>query len=340
MKISVVICTQNPNRDLFHRVLTALGSQSLSPTCWETIVIDNCSNPSIESLYFEILSKLPDARIITEERKGYAYARKAGIDAARSDLILLVDDDCVLASDYLATAVRLMNQNPDLGTLGGSVSFEHDEGVSRLVKSLHDARFGKRTIEGLVKTRDVSRYQYDVFHGAAGMVVRRDALTVFLQRFNLYGRIASAYRSNIMAIGMFEDHDMSMSALHGGYAIGRSGDLKLTHVTPKSKMSVKRFLMGSYIIGFQWELFRARWNWYQPNGKVRWEYLTYLKQLTQDFGLNANYLMRQVYNFGRMRARLFLIRHPELAGEIAYRGGHQAEGLISTKPIAGFIGNA
>ena len=43
-EISVVICTHNPQLNYLNKVLTALKSQTLSPTQWQLLLVDNASD--------------------------------------------------------------------------------------------------------------------------------------------------------------------------------------------------------------------------------------------------------------------------------------------------------
>ncbi len=61
----------------------------------------------------------PHARVVREESLGLTFARLRGFAEARGELIVMVDDDNVLAPDYLATAARIAEEQPPLGAFGG-----------------------------------------------------------------------------------------------------------------------------------------------------------------------------------------------------------------------------
>ena len=99
MKISAIICTYNPRADYLLRVLSALKRQTLPQTDWELLVVDNCSEPPIRGRID--LSWCTNARILEEKRQGVAYARVQGIAESIGELVVFIDDDNVLSSDYL-----------------------------------------------------------------------------------------------------------------------------------------------------------------------------------------------------------------------------------------------
>src|SRR5437588_7929720 len=127
---SVIICTHNPREDYFARVLEALRVQTLPLDKWELLIVDNASQVPLASRYD--ISWHPAGRHISEPELGLAAARRCGIEAAASDLIVFVDDDNVLNKKYLAEAVTIKKECPFLGVWGsGSVrgEFEVDPAV-------------------------------------------------------------------------------------------------------------------------------------------------------------------------------------------------------------------
>src|SRR3954468_7009251 len=99
LRLSVVICTHNPRPDYLYRVIDSLKAQTLPRHRWELLVVDNASAKlPIEA---RDLAWHPSAGIAREEALGLTAARIRGIALTAGDLIVFVDDDNVLASDYL-----------------------------------------------------------------------------------------------------------------------------------------------------------------------------------------------------------------------------------------------
>jgi glycosyltransferase involved in cell wall biosynthesis len=115
-RLSVIICTHNPKADYLQRVLDALAAQTLPPSQWDLLLIDNASDDSLASRCD--LSWHPRARIVREDTLGLTPARLRGIRETDSDLLLYVDDDNVLVPDYLSTARELLHAHPFLGAIG------------------------------------------------------------------------------------------------------------------------------------------------------------------------------------------------------------------------------
>src|SRR4029453_9649281 len=117
--LSVIICTHNPKRQYLQRTLSALQEQSLSFGDWELIVIDNASSPALEGAWD--VSWHCSAKIVCEPELGLTPARLRGIRESRAQLLLFVDDDNILDRDFLATVIRLMEENGHLAVIGAGL---------------------------------------------------------------------------------------------------------------------------------------------------------------------------------------------------------------------------
>jgi glycosyltransferase involved in cell wall biosynthesis len=117
--ISVIICTHNPREDFLRRTLAALRAQTLPTTQWELLLIDNASEKSLSALWD--LAWQPNARPLRENELGLTSARLRGIREAQGELLVFVDDDNVLADNFLAAAAELFSKRADLGVASGRI---------------------------------------------------------------------------------------------------------------------------------------------------------------------------------------------------------------------------
>src|SRR2546423_13834260 len=98
MKLTVIICAHNPRMDYLDRVLNSLRMQTLSKKHWELLLVDNASRERLSNLWD--LNWHPQARHLREAQLGKTPALLTGIREARGDVLVVVDDDNVLAPDY------------------------------------------------------------------------------------------------------------------------------------------------------------------------------------------------------------------------------------------------
>src|ERR1700722_12041284 len=116
LAISVIVCAHNPRSAYLVRVIEALRGQDLDLQAWELMIIDNASIKPLATILD--LSWHPNGRHVLESELGLTAARRRGMREARSPLLVFVDDDNVLARDYLSKAVPIGRAWPALGTFG------------------------------------------------------------------------------------------------------------------------------------------------------------------------------------------------------------------------------
>ena len=119
VSVSVILCTHNPRHDYLCRVLASLREQTLPAEQWEFLVVDNRSNQRLAEIWD--ISWHPRGRHIREDELGLTAARLRGIQEASGKLLIFVDDDNLLAPDYLAQATDISGRCPDLGVFGAGI---------------------------------------------------------------------------------------------------------------------------------------------------------------------------------------------------------------------------
>lgn len=103
MTASIVVPNWN-GREWLPRCLEGLAAQSLAPR--EIIVVDNGSTD--DSLGY-LREAHPDVRVLELGRNtGFAHAANRGIEAAGGELVALINTDVVLAPDWLARMVGVL----------------------------------------------------------------------------------------------------------------------------------------------------------------------------------------------------------------------------------------
>lgn len=94
VRVSIVIPAYNEERHLLP-CLEAINAQTVPP--FEVIVVDNnCTDDTTQ-----IAKSFPFVRIIKEPQQGIVFARNAGFDAAKGDIIGRIDADIQLPSDWV-----------------------------------------------------------------------------------------------------------------------------------------------------------------------------------------------------------------------------------------------
>ena len=124
MKFSVVICTRNPQQHVIQKTLNCLGEQTLPFNEWELIIVDNDSDQPLAN-DLDIPPQL-NAIHCSEKTRGLTFARLTGIQHAKAEIVVFVDDDNWLFPDYLESAWEKSKLMPALGTWGGQLIGEFE----------------------------------------------------------------------------------------------------------------------------------------------------------------------------------------------------------------------
>lgn len=118
--VSVIVCTRNRS-EAMTRLLEQLEHLVVPAGLrWELIVVDNASTDDTAAMLASVHTSLP-MRVVREGVTGLSRARNRGIAAARGDLLLFTDDDCLPDAHWLATIYEEFTRTPSLGVLGGRV---------------------------------------------------------------------------------------------------------------------------------------------------------------------------------------------------------------------------
>lgn len=117
--VSVILCTHNPKPEYLWRVLASLRGQTLPAEQWEFLLIDNASEEPLVERWD--ISWYPHGKHIREDELGLTAARLRGIQESSGKLLVLVDDDNLLAPDYLEQATAISARFSVLGVFGAGI---------------------------------------------------------------------------------------------------------------------------------------------------------------------------------------------------------------------------
>ncbi|MFH1404258.1 MAG: glycosyltransferase [Candidatus Altiarchaeota archaeon] len=119
-KISIIICSRNRSR-MLRDSLASLSPDEMNAVHAELVLVDNNSEDDTTSVMNSFKEKAPfPVKVLSEEKIGVSNAKNTGLKAAEGDIIVLTDDDCHLADDYLRTVVKVF-ETGRFQYCGGSV---------------------------------------------------------------------------------------------------------------------------------------------------------------------------------------------------------------------------
>jgi glycosyltransferase involved in cell wall biosynthesis len=230
--ISVIICTHNPRADYLRRTLEALKAQTLPKEQWELLLIDNNSKEPVSAAWD--LSWHPQGRHIHEMELGLTNARLRGIRESAAELLMFVDDDNVLAPDYLSHALNRSLSHDYVGAFGGNITAEFESKPEDWISA----------VLPILAIVNVTHEQWICSPGTggqmtapcgAGLVIRK-AIAVYYADKVRHDPLRRGLDRKGASLSSAGDIDMSLCACALGMAVGRFPELRLTHLISSGRL--------------------------------------------------------------------------------------------------------
>lgn len=263
MTLSAIICAHNPDAKRLDRVCRALASQTLPQSEWEVVLVDNASAPELAG---DLMAWHSAGRVLREATVGLTHARLKGIAEAQGDILVFVDDDCLLDADYLSIALKIFRENPFLGSVGGYGRAEYEiSPPAWMTPSLRQYHLDVQP-PPFGQTLFYARVQPHLgpwFPIGAGMAIRRNLAAGYVQSIQNDSVALGFDRTGNMLTGA-GDLDMGIHVIRQGFAIGRSWDLRFTHVVPKFRLELNYMLRLIYLSQYSTERLLVHRGWHKP----------------------------------------------------------------------------
>lgn len=129
LTLSIVVPVYN-ERERLRNCLDAIAAQTILPE--KVIIVDNNSTDGS----MKIAEEYPFVEIISEQCQGIVFARNAGFDQVKSDIIGRIDADTILAPNWAERALEFFQANPKVSAVTGD-SYFYDFPARRATKLVH-----------------------------------------------------------------------------------------------------------------------------------------------------------------------------------------------------------
>ncbi len=252
--MDIIICTYN-NADLLKRSLATLAKQRfLKPRSWSVMVVDNnCTDQTARVCDDYICAQtIPGLRRIVEQNQGLAYARLCGVNNTSSEWLAFVDEDCLLAENWVEQAIEFAASHPRCGAFGGKVILDWENKPSPLLAK-HARSFSE--VNRGDKIQKLSRRDFHI--PGAGLVIQRAALkeSGWIEQQFLNDREGD--KNRFSAGG---DSEIILRILNVGYELWYTPSCILHHYIPSRRISENYLadltyglgLSAPYIACFRW----------------------------------------------------------------------------------------
>ncbi|MCB0197494.1 MAG: glycosyltransferase family 2 protein, partial [Anaerolineae bacterium] len=234
LTIDIVICTYN-NANLLDQTLTSLvQQQQCKAERWSVVVIDNNSTDHTHEIVQKHIAvgSIPSLRLVRESQQGLSYARRRAVLETTGDFLAFVDDDCLLAPDWIQQVFSFCHEHPNAGAVGGKVQLlwekTPDNNLRRFAGYLAEQHRGDKS-----QILPLSGPTYLV---GAGLVVRRSALEAsgWLDKMILKDRAGKSLTAG-------GDSEIVLRIRNAGYELWYNPAMQLEHYIPQHRISVDYF---------------------------------------------------------------------------------------------------
>ncbi|HIK18653.1 MAG TPA: glycosyltransferase [Leptolyngbyaceae cyanobacterium M33_DOE_097] len=127
VSVSIIVATCDRPTDL-RSCLRQLTTQATQRPV-EIIVVDNRPDSGLSA---PVVADFPQVTLVNEPRAGVSYARNAGISQSHGEIIVSIDDDVVVAPDWLEKLVAPFSRSEVMGVTGNVLPLELETPAQQL----------------------------------------------------------------------------------------------------------------------------------------------------------------------------------------------------------------
>lgn len=227
---SIVICTRNRSRKLKQTLQSIRQLETESTWRFEVIVVDNASDDDTRPVAQGEAGDGLDLVVVSEPELGVSRARNRGIASAKGEVVIFIDDDVELPSDFLIEYARAWQRWPDAAVIGGRVTLKW---VSRRPGWLNDDLSGLLGMTTSLEEHKCTGPRFDII--GCNMSFRREVFAD-VGPFN----VTLGYRGDNLAGN--EEADLLRRIDRAGGTIVHSTRPWLYHVVESEKLNREYFL--------------------------------------------------------------------------------------------------
>lgn len=127
--LTVIICTYNREKYI-RSLLESIAANDLNKQQYEIVLVDNNCTDNTQLVCEQFAADHTDVtfRYVVETEQGLSAARNKGIQEAKGDLIVYIDDDAFVDTHYLSDYVNWFASHPETMAAGGPIEPYYEQG--------------------------------------------------------------------------------------------------------------------------------------------------------------------------------------------------------------------
>ena len=234
-------------------MLASLREQNLPRSSWELILVDSASPEPLER--HPAIHTFAGVRHVRAPESGLALARLLGFAASRAPRLAFVDDDTVLAQDYLRKGLDFLQAHPRVGAVGGRIRPEFlapaPAWISEFGPLLALRDFGDRTLSAAFPIGGSGPHLYPDFAPIGPHISDR-------RHFDRYQRSCREnparlkFGRNGVSLASGEDNDYVIGILQEGGEVAYFPEMEITHLIPRERLEASYLARLGYASSKSW----------------------------------------------------------------------------------------
>ena len=122
LRVSVLVPTRN-RVDLLRELIESIWKQTLDPSEYELIVIDNCSTDGTRALLEDMAGRAPCRMrfVVMTENRGPVHTRNLAAKMAESEILAFTDSDCAVHPSWIENGLAAFGESPAVALVSGPV---------------------------------------------------------------------------------------------------------------------------------------------------------------------------------------------------------------------------
>ncbi len=212
-RVSVVVVTYN-NLEHTQACLDSLNLYSNYANL-EIIVVDNASADETPAYLKQwVASDTQRHIILNDDNRGFAAANNQGLALATGDYLVMLNNDTYVTPGWIATLVRHLRRNEELGMLGP---------VTNNIGNEARININYASMDEMLQVAG----EYTAKHAGQLTPLRTAAFFCVMLRRSIFEKVG--YLDEIFGIGFFEDDDYCRRVEQAGWSIACADDVFIHH---------------------------------------------------------------------------------------------------------------
>ncbi len=237
--LTVIICTYNRAKYIGN-LLDSIAKNDIDTSEYEIVLVDNNCTDNTHAICDAFARVHPEItfRYVVEPEQGLSAARNKGIHEAKGDILVYIDDDALVDTDYLRIYAEHFADNPKTMAAGGPIEPLYETSVPAWMTS-----YTKALLTGWLNYGDSIRvFPEGRYPGGGNAAYRKEVF----EQVGLFNTALGRKGSSLMASeekDIFDKmHSLGMTVLYLPTPV-------LHHIIPQSKLEKPYFDKLTYQIG-------------------------------------------------------------------------------------------